>query len=412
MASSTPVSLGARRAWLPFVVVSALAAAWVATACTRRLTSLSIFPARTAWVAAGDDAIEPPLAADGNHVFAAGRSGSVRALDRLTGSPRWSQTGLPGVLSAADAMLVLRQEDGTVQALDPDSGQARWQASTGFAGRLPVTIAAGRVLVPGDGAIALDAASGKTLWSSPADAPAAAPAAVFGPWAFLSLEDGSLRCLDAATGVLLWSHETGAALHAAPVVDEKRRVLLGTSSRRVLSLRADARGEQRWRWKVGGDVRAAPVLHGENVLVVSYDAVLYALDRDNGHLAWRAPLPSRPISGPLLHGSAVLVACLEKDVVGFDARSGEQLGALAAPAAFQTPPLLVGDWLYMGLRDRSVVAMRLAQGAAAPAASEASPEPRRPRQRSKPSSPSPPAAPSPSPSPTPGALTTQDAPID
>lgn len=392
LASFAPPVARVRRILLPSLLGPALAASLLSTACTRTITPLSIFPARTAWVAAGDDAIEPPLAADETRVFAAGRGGTVRALDRLTGTQLWSLAGRPGVLSAGEAMLVLRQEDGTVWGLDPASGETRWQISTGLAGRLPATISGGRVLIAGTGAVSLDGASGKTLWSSPADAAATAPAAVSGPWAILGMQDGTLRCLDAATGVLLWSYNSGSALRAAPVVDERSRVLLGTSERRVVALRADKRGQERWRWKVGGDVRATPVLYAGNVLVVAYDAVLYALNRDNGHLAWRAPLPSRPVSGPLLYGSAVLVACLEKDIVGFDARTGKQLGALATPAPLQTPPLLVGDWVYVALRDRSVVALRLAQEAAAPPA-EASPPTPRPRRRQ--------ASPTPTPSPTP-----------
>lgn len=357
-------------------------------ACTRTIAPPAVFPARTAWTAAGDDALEPPLAADEVRVFAAGRAGSVRALDRLTGNRVWSLADRPGVLSAAEGLLVLRQADGTVWGLDPASGTTRWQVATTVVGLLPATISERRVVVAGAGAVALDAADGKRLWSGPEDAVAAAPATVFGPWVLLGMEDGTLRCLDSATGAPLWSYASGSALRAAPAVDGGSRVLLGTSDRRVVALRADKGGQERWRWKVGGDVRAAPVVYGPSVLVASYDAVLYGLNSGNGHMAWRAPLPSRPVSGPLLFGSAVLVACLEKDILGFDARTGRQLGGLATPSPLHTSPLIVDDWLYAGLRDRSIVAWRLARDVPSP---DASPSSSRSRRR--------PATPSPAPSP-------------
>ena len=47
------------------------------------------------------------------------------------------------------------------------------------------------------------------------------------------------------------------------------------------------------------------------------------------------------------------------EIVGFDAHTGKRLGGLTTPAPMQTPPLLQGDTLYVGLRDRSLVALRL-----------------------------------------------------
>jgi len=336
----------------------AFAAFWL-EGCAGKLTVPALFPARSAWVAPGDDMLEPPLAADATRVFSVGRGGTLRALDRTTGSVVWSLAGRAGVLSAGEGLVLLRQQDGSVWGLDPATGETRWQAATAVRGALPVAVAAGKVVVAGDGVACLEAASGKPLWSSPPSLRSSAPPVLVGPWVFVGGEDGGLRCLDAATGALLWTYASGAALGAPPLLDEQQRILLGTTARRVVALRGDKRGRERWRWKVGGDVRAALALHDDNVVVAAYDAVLYAIDRGNGHLSWRAPLPSRPASGPLLLGHAVLVACHENELVGFDARTGKRLGGLTTPAGLQTPPLLVGDWLYVGLRDRSLLALRL-----------------------------------------------------
>lgn len=351
------------RSLSPGALGACLLAAWL-SGCAGKLTSTPVFPARTAWVASGDEWLVPPLASDAARLFAVGRAGTLRALDRTTGAVVWSLAGRAGRVSAGEGLVVLRQEDGTIWGLDPATGETRWQAATGVTGPLPAAVDAGKVVIAGDGAACLEAASGKTLWSSPPASRSSAPPVLSGPWVFLGGEDGGLRCLDAATGVLLWTYASGAALAAPPLLDERQRVLLGTTARRVVALRAAKRGEERWRWKVGADVRDAPALHGDLVLLAAYDAVLYAIDRGNGHMAWRAPLPSRPASGPLLLGGAVLVACHEKEIVGFDARTGKRLGGLTLPAGLQAPPLLVGDWLYVGLRDRSLLALRLGTEAA------------------------------------------------
>ena len=70
-----------------------------------------------------------------------------------------------------------------------------------------------------------------------------------------------------------------------------------------------SKGNARWTWRLGADVQHPAALFERLVLFATHEDVLYALDRGNGHLAWRAALPSRPLSGPVLFGDAVLVAC-------------------------------------------------------------------------------------------------------
>jgi outer membrane protein assembly factor BamB len=357
-ASAPPRQARARSRVITLGWLAVAAALFAAGACSRRRPAPAPFPARTLWLAPGDDVFEPPLAADAERVFAAGRGGTLRAFERGSGQVVWSLSGRPGLLSAGSGILVLRQHDGGVVALDPPSGAVRWQADTGVGGRTPAAVADGRVVLAGQGVIALDAGDGRTLWSAEL-APLSAPPLASGPLVLLGGEDGTLHCLDAQSGAHLWSYHAGSALAAPPVVDERLRVLLGTGDRRVVALLADKLGRERWRFKVGGDVHAPPALFEERALFAAYDAVLYAFGRGNGHLAWRAPLPSRPLSGPLLVRGAALVACQENEIVGFDAHTGKRLGGLTTPAPMQTPPLLQGDALYVGLRDRSLVALRL-----------------------------------------------------
>jgi hypothetical protein len=93
-------------------------------------------------------------------------------------------------------------------------------------------------------------------------------------------------------------------------------------------------------------------------------------------------------------GDAVLVACHENEVVGIDGRTGARLGALRAPAEIATPPVVVDGVMFLGLRDRSVVGLRLGASspsapASAPAGSSRAPVPEQP-QPAKPPRPPPP----------------------
>ncbi len=336
-------------------------------ACATRapIPARALFPIATNWtVSLGEDPIEGPLASDGGRVFVATRGGQVTGLDRFTGATLWQVGGRPGVLAIGGAVLVVRQADGTVWNVDPDTGSARWKVPSGVPGILPAVVSGDRIVVAGEGLALLDAAKGGVVWSAP-EARAATPPIVSPAGVVMGEADGQLRARDLATGRVVWSHATEHALSAAPVADADGRILFGTTDRRFLALDGKD-GKERWSWRLGTDVHHPATVFERLVLFASHEDVLYAFGRGNGHLAWRVALPSRPLSSPVLLGDAVVVACHgsrpgETFLIGFDARTGNRQGDFKVPGEASTAPLLVEDRLYIGMRDvaHSVVALQL-----------------------------------------------------
>ena len=327
----------------------------------------AVFPMSPLWATPVSDFVEGTLATDGRRLFALTRDGVVHALDPETGQVLWRSEQRSGTLAAGAAGLFVRLVDGTVKRLAGARGTVRWEAASGIVGDLPPVLDGDRVLVAGRGMAALDAATGRVLWAAPTDPAVTALPVVVGARLFAGEEDGTLRCRDRATGLSLWTLRTGSTLLAPALPDpERRRLYLGTTDRRILEVELE-KGRPGWAWKVGADVEAPGLIHGDRVLFACFDAVLYAIDRGNGHLVWRAPLPSRPLSGPLLSGTTVLVACHENDLVGFDVKTGRPVGALRTPARIGTAPLLLDGRVFLGLRDRTVVGLALAGPEAEPA---------------------------------------------
>src|SRR5260221_2418399 len=320
----------------------------------------AVFPLKALWTTPVGDFIEGSLATDGRRLFAITRAGVVRALEPATGEILWQSDQRTGALAAGEAGLVVRLVDGTVRCLAAAKGTLRWETASGIVGDLPPVLDGDRVLIAGKGLAALDLATGRVLWSAPTDPPIASPPIVAGSRLVAGEEDGTLRCRDRASGVSLWTLRTRSALVAAPVFDPERgRLYVGTTDRRILEVGLE-KGPRGWTWKVGADNDSPGVMEGHRVLFTAFDAVLYALNRRNGNLVWRAPLPSRPISRPLVSGRTVLVACHESDVIGFDLETGKAVGNLRASARIGTAPLLLGGRLFLGLRDKSVVGFELA----------------------------------------------------
>jgi outer membrane protein assembly factor BamB len=163
-------------------------------------------------------------------------SGTTSAKVPATVSQAWRAALPPGVTptapTAVGELVFVAASDGVVRALDAVSGQPKWTAFTGGAIRMPPTIADGRALAgSGDGWVyAWEAATGRLLWRFRA-APVERRIPVYGQlssnWPAASgvlVDDGvayvaagivnydgtHVYALDAATGSIKWqNNETG-----------------------------------------------------------------------------------------------------------------------------------------------------------------------------------------------------------
>ncbi len=302
------------------------------------------------------------MVSDGSRLFLATQDRSLRAIDLASGTALWRVGNRAGALAAKPGVLVVRDLDGTVWAVDPATGSARWKSASGVEGRLPPVLAGDRVLILGKGLAALDAADGKVLWAA-ADVVSEVPPALTADRIYVAARGGVLRCHGLRDGATVWAKQTDFPSLGTPVASDDRLYLAGGA--RAFAAFDARRGARRWRWKLGAQARFEPVMLGGNVLFVTLEGVLYGLNKHNGHLSFRASLPSRPASGPLLLGSAALVAshgtrAREALVVTLDGRTGQRLGDMKTLTELATPPLLVGQTLVLGLRDKNaVMALRL-----------------------------------------------------
>jgi outer membrane protein assembly factor BamB len=331
----------------------------VLTACGgHRLLPAPLFPLSRVWRANLADHVVSPLAADARRLYVATTDGVVTAFDQASGTPQWTVENRAGCLTATRGRLVVRAEDGTVWSLHPRDGTPRWTADTGIPGRLPAVLDGDRLYVAGNGLAALDVETGRILWTHTTVSEVTAPPVPTSVRLLVGEADGILYCRDRSTGLPLWGHRTEGPLLAPPLVDEeRRRVYLGTTDRTIRELKLDD-GDAGWAWRVGADIQSPGLLLPDRVLFASFDAVLYGLTR-GGNLAWRSPLPSRPLSGPLLVGKHVVIACHENEILGFHLETGESAGSLRTETQIRTPPLIEGGRVFVGLRNRTVVAFAL-----------------------------------------------------
>ncbi len=221
-----------------------------------------------------------PAVVGGRAYFGAGEDG-IYCLDAATGKPRWQRGGMH--VDASPAV-----EGGRVYL------------GTGY-GRLA--------------ALALDAATGKTLWSIPCDLPVWGPPTVSGGRVYFGIGNGDfvksnpvpkggVLCLDAATGKQAWRTPLpDAVLTALPIQGD--RILAGCRDGRLYALEA-ATGEIIWRADCGGPVVASPATDGTRVYVPGGMGKVLALNLADGKPVWALDLVPHTAPGVQLFSSPAL----------------------------------------------------------------------------------------------------------
>jgi outer membrane protein assembly factor BamB len=137
--------------------------------------------------------------------------------------------------------------------------------------------------------------------------------------------DGRLLALDAATGRTKWTTDLKADVSAGPGVG-RGLVAVGTSDGAVIGV--DSTGKRLWKTKVNGEVLAAPLVTGDRVVVRTVDGRLRSLDASNGKEQWTAEeqvprLSLRGTSPPVLAGETVLAGFDSGKVVAYSLATGD-----------------------------------------------------------------------------------------
>jgi outer membrane protein assembly factor BamB len=308
-------------------------------------------PYRRAWVVGGRSLIEFPPAIAYGHLYYADGGGRIYSVSTSTGLRDWrydarrSSASTPAVGPHAHGTVYASflnrlgsrgksTGDGVVVALAAGTGHVRWTAHVGASETSPLLVG-DRLFVGGwDATIsALDARSGRRLWTYRTGGAVKGGLAGAGGLVYAGSYDGHVYALDAASGRLVWRASGSPQLfghgtfYATPAV-AYGRVYVGSTDGRMYSFGARS-GRLRWSHHTGGYVYGSAAVWGGLVLVGSYDHRFYAFDAATGAVRWRFDARG-PISGSAtVIGGVVYFATLSGHTYGLDARSGRQLWSFA-----------------------------------------------------------------------------------
>jgi outer membrane protein assembly factor BamB len=321
-----------------------------------------------------------PIVANGR-VYTIDTLGAVRAFDARSGSPVWvSQTPdikgneaalYGGGIAYDNGRIFATNGLGFVSALSEQNGGILWQVRPGGPLRGAPTVSNGAIyVISQDNQIySLKEEDGSTNWSAAASLEiaglfgAASPAVGQGT-VVAGFSSGELNAYRYENGRQVWqdtlqrtsirtSVSSLSDVDADPVIDSGQVFAIGAGGRMVaLDL---VSGQRMWELNIAGI--SNPWVAGDWVFVVTQDAKLLCIYRQNGHIRWINQLPQfeKPkakkgdieYSGPVLAGNRLILTAASGAVIQLDARTGNYLSQFSVGGRVSLAPVVANSMLYV-----------------------------------------------------------------
>ncbi len=249
---------------------------------------------------------------------------ALLAYDLDRASVKWRVSGIPVEVApvVAGDIVIIVDVEANVRAYRTGTGEEVWRQRLGDRSSVhstPLLLAEGRLFVATDrgGLVMVDASNGDILWQSSIHLPVLAGTASDGERIYIPTTRGVLLAVDAQTGELVWEHRSDNPLvrMAAPAV-KGGRLLFGASDGTVRCLDASS-GVQEWAVDAGAVVDAPPQWTNSAVYVGTMGRELLALDPESGAIVWRHQLEGRIKSAMAATDGALYVLSEPRYVVKF-----------------------------------------------------------------------------------------------
>lgn len=269
--------------------------------------------------------------------------------------------GYGGGIAADNGRVFVATGYGTVSALDAKSGKVLWTKNLGAPLRAAPTALGDRVYaISTEGKVfALAGSDGNELWqarglteqSSLIGSPSPA---IDGDVIVAPFPSGEIVGYRLGTGEQIWSESLtrakgstamGALSDAGRPVIDRGVVFASAHGGRTTAVQART-GERLWSVNVSST--QAPWAIGDYVYVVDTGGQLLCLNRRDGQTLWTVKLPDANVwSGPTLAGGQLWLVSAKGQLVGVDAATGRLVGQASVGAATFVPPVTAGGRLYV-----------------------------------------------------------------
>lgn len=186
------------------------------------------------------------------------------------------------------------------------------------------------------------------LWSTPA---------LKDDVVYLSSMDHHLYALNVSTGRELWRVDAGSSIVHTPEILEEGLLFIGTLASEVLAVDFD--GNIRWRVPSDNAVWSRPTQYNGIVYFGDLDGIIYAVNIDDGSIAWRKDLASGAIVGSAVVIEDLIIFVTENGRVEAFGPGGESRWNRTFNGKLYSSPVIAGNRIIIGIiqGDNLIVAL-------------------------------------------------------
>jgi outer membrane protein assembly factor BamB len=349
----------------------------------------------------------PPIVA-GGLIYVLDAETHVFAFDALTGKPVWDKSlaptgdagrsswynifgssnainpvkGFGGGIAFDGGKVFAATGFGNVIALEAKTGKQLWSANTTVPVRSAPVVVDNRVYVitQENETQALDANDGHRLWDHHGTVESAgilssAGVGVMGDTVVVPYSSGELYALRAQNGTPSWTDTLTRSgnttsltiindIAGRPVID--RNMVFAVSHSGTLAAINFRSGSRAWTRNIAGI--QTPLVAGEYVFIVSTDGQVVCMNRGDGRVRWTTSLPAfedlkgkrDPIvwTGPLLVSNFLVLVASDGKAMLLSPFNGQKLGETAIPDGTFIPPIVANGMMYVFTNEAQLVALR------------------------------------------------------
>jgi len=337
----------------------------------KRLTSSPIIAGGRVYTMDSDSVVSAYQAVDG------------RRLWKTDLTPREEDEGhIAGGLAFDQGRIFASTGFGQIIALDAESGKEIWRQKLSGPARAAPTARGGRVFVVtvDNKLFAVNAENGDGLWTHTgatestsllgSGSPAIGDGVVVVPYT-----TGELVALRVDTGRVLWQENltavkrtdvvsTLAHIRGRPTIDRGRVIAMSHAG--LLAAIELRNGRRLWQREIAG--LESPWVAGDYIFVLTNDAEIAAVNRNDGRIHWVRALPryedpkklEDPIiwTGPVLASDRLIVAGSHGWAMAISPYSGRIIGQVKMPSGVSVPPVVADGTVYFLANDAELVAYR------------------------------------------------------
>jgi outer membrane protein assembly factor BamB len=246
-----------------------------------------------------------------------------------------------------------------------DKPELKWRTQLGSSLYLGTPLLAGDMLYTGgsDGQIyALDAQTGKVLWSAGNFEATETAIAIAGDVIIGGGQNKSVKALNRLTGNVIWSFEAGTFVFAPPVIVDGTVYIATYEKLYALDLKT---GKAAWETPLGSQMAfvGTPAVEGDSVYI-NVGPLLVALDRSSGAERWRVETQQQFFWLALSQG-LVYIGNADGYLYAYDQVTGKERWKFKSKFGADeiwSAPAIAGNTVYAGSRDQYVYALDASTG--------------------------------------------------